>query len=257
MNCSHIISDMTWSYSRLTTYECCPYKFFLTYILKLDKKRLFFSDYGSFMHSIIEMCLNGDLKTKELERYYLSEFKNNVIGHAPNFSIFKNYFQQGLSYVKDFNFPYTDVIEVEKKIDFNLDGINFVGIIDAIVSNDGLIVLDNKSRALKHRSKKAPPTKADEELDRYLRQLYIYSAGIQTLYGEFPKKLGFNCFRNNVQIIENFDENKFNEAKKWAIDLVQDITLTTEWNPNIDYFFCNHLCDVCHHCEYSRFSERR
>ncbi|MGN1156970.1 MAG: PD-(D/E)XK nuclease family protein, partial [Agathobacter sp.] len=64
MNCSHIIDDMVWSYSRITSYETCPYRFFLTYILKLEKKRLFFSDYGSFIHSIIEKYLNGELKKK-------------------------------------------------------------------------------------------------------------------------------------------------------------------------------------------------
>lgn len=257
MNCSHIIDEMVWSYSRITTYETCPYRFFLTYILKLDKKRLFFSDYGSFIHSIIEKYLTGELKRKELDRYYLSEFQNNVVGRAPNLSIFKNYFQQGLLYMKNFTFPYDNVLEVEKKINFEIKGKPFVGFIDAVAKDTGVIVVDNKSRDLKQRSTRKKPTKSDEELDKYLRQLYLYCIGILNEYKELPEKLCFNCFRSGTIITEPFVQEKFEDAQNWALEMIDTIRNTTEWTPNIDYFVCNHLCDMCHHCEYNRLSERR
>lgn len=257
MNCSHIIDEMVWSYSRITTYETCPYRFFLTYILKLDKKRLFFSDYGSFIHSIIEKHLTGELKKSELDKYYLSEFQNNVVGRAPNLSIFKNYFQQGLLYMKNFTFPYSNVLEVEKEISFNIKGKPFVGFIDAVAKDTGIVVVDNKSRDLKQRSTRKKPTKSDEELDKYLRQLYFYCIGILNEYKELPEKLCFNCFRSGTVITEPFVQEKFEDAQNWALEMIDTIRNTTEWTPNVDYFVCNHLCDMCHHCEYNRLSERR
>lgn len=257
MNCSHIIDEMVWSYSRITTYETCPYKFFLAYILKLDKKPLFFSDYGSFIHSIIEKYLTGGLRRNELDKYYLSEFKNNVIGRAPNLSVFKNYFQQGLSYMKNFAFPYDNVLDIEKKINFEIGGKPFVGFIDAVANDTGISVVDNKSRNLKKRSARKKPVKSDKELDKYLRQLYLYSLGIVKEYNSLPEELCFNCFRSGTIIKEPFIQEDFEKAQKWALDMIDIIRNTTEWIPNVDYFVCNYLCDMCDHCDYNRLSGRR
>lgn len=72
MKYSHIIDEMTWSYSRITAYEDCPYRFYLKYIKKIKGVRHFFSDYGSFMHLIIQKFLTGELKKSELVGYYLT-----------------------------------------------------------------------------------------------------------------------------------------------------------------------------------------
>lgn len=256
MNCSHIIDEMVWSYSRLTTFETCPYRFFLTYILKLDKKRLFFSDYGSFVHKIIEKYLTGELESDRMEMYYLTEWKNNVFGQAPNSSIFKNYFQQGLQYMRNFSFPYENIVKVEKKIEFKINEKPFVGFIDAVAADSGIIIVDNKSRDLKQRSGRKKPTKTDCELDKYLRQLYLYSTDIYNEYQKFPAELCFNCFRSGTVIKEPFVKEKYDDTQDWALDLIDTIRNTDDWVPNVDYFVCNYLCDVCHHCEYNHLSER-
>lgn len=249
---------MVWSYSRITTYETCPYRFLLTYILKLDRKRLFFSDYGLFMHSIIEKYLNGSLKRNELDKYFLFEFQNNVISKAPNISIFKNYFQQGLSYTKNFYFPYQNISAIESKVEFKVGNKNFVGFIDAVAEDDdGTIIIDNKSRNLKQRSNRKKTTNTDKELDKYLRQLYIYSIAIKQNKGVLPSKLCFNCFRTGTIILEDFSQEKYNETQEWALKTIDAISDEHDWLPNVNYFVCKNLCDVCHHCDYSRLSERR
>ena len=256
MKYSYIINEMVWSHSRITTYEMCPYKFFLTYILKLPKQRLFFSDYGSYAHSIIEKKLNGELTDEELDVYYLLNFRDNVIGKAPNTKIFQNYFKQGLSYFGDFNFPYSNILDVEANMEFSICGKNFVGIIDAVASNDGLIIIDNKSRNLKQRSTRSKQTKSDIELDKYLRQLYLYSIPLHDKYGSYPKELCFNCFRNSTIIRELFNESALEETKDWALGLIDAIEQESEWSPNMEYFRCRYLCDVAHHCEYNCLNER-
>lgn len=253
MNYSHIISDMTWSYSRITTYEECPYRFYLKYIRNVKGTRHFFADYGSFMHLIIQKYLIGELKRGELADYYLINFRKNVVGKAPNPKIFDNYFRQGLDYltsIRDFN---GKILSVEEEVNFKLESVSFTGFIDVVFVSDrnGWINLaDNKSRNLKQRSTKRKPTKSDEELDRYLRQLYIYSVPIEQKYGVFPKLLIFNCFRTKTLIQEPFDIKAYKATKEWALSTIDIISNTSTWNPNIDWFKCSYICDCNRQCEY-------
>lgn len=251
MNYSHIINEMTWSYSRITTFEDCHYCFLLKYIKKLKRKeRKFFADYGSFIHLIIQKYLTGELKKDELVGYYLIHFRENVVGKAPTYSIFQNYFKQGINYLKNIEFPEEKIVGIEEEVLFNLDDKNFIGFIDKISERDGVVVTDNKSRDLKERTGRTKPTKSDKELDKYLRQLYIYSMAIEQKYGVLPKELEFNCFRTQKVINEPFDMDKYEKTKEWARKTINDISKETEWNPNVEWFRCKYLCDVCNQCEY-------
>lgn len=252
MNCSHIIDDESWiwSYSRITTYEDCPYRFYLKYIRKIKGVRLFFSDYGSFMHLIIQKFLTGELKKSELVGYYLTNFRKNVVGKAPSQTVFKNYFYQGLEYLKNIQIPDSEIVGVEKKVFFNLNDKEFIGYIDGVLRNDGICIVDNKSRALKPRSTRKKSTKTDEELDKYLRQLYMYSIPIEAEFGELPKYLCFNCFRTQTKIVEPFNIEAYKNTKKWALDTIETISKEESWSPNIEWWRCKHLCDICNECEY-------
>ena len=89
-----------------------------------------------------------------------------------------------------------------------------------------------------------------KELDKYLRQLYVYSKAVYNLCGRYPDYLEFNCFRTGAWITEPFDREKYIETEKWASELIEKITSTDNWYANGDFFFCNNLCDVCGECEY-------
>ena len=71
MKYSNIISDFTWSYSRINQFEMCPYAFLLNYIKHTPKKPMFFSEYGSFIHKLIEQYLTGKIKKEDLAGEYL------------------------------------------------------------------------------------------------------------------------------------------------------------------------------------------
>ena len=83
-----------------------------------------------------------------------------------------------------------------------------------------------------------------------LRQLYLYSVGIEQEYGILPDALCFNCFRSGVFIKEPFDKQKYEEAKQWAIDSIEKILETGEFEPNQNFFTCTYICGVHDHCEY-------
>jgi len=253
---SSIISDFTWSYSRINQFEMCPYAFLLNYIWHAPKKPLFFSDYGSFIHKLIEEYLNGSIKKEELVTEYLSRFQMEVRGVAPNRDIFKTYFEQGLSYVSGIRFPYAEPLCVEHKVKFKVGDIPFSGIIDCVAKDgDDIIILDNKSRALKPRSNRAKPTKSDAELDEYLRQLYLYSIPIKDTFHRYPSRLEFNCYRTGQLISEPFKMEEFERAKQWAIDSVATIIDNDDWSPKMDFWNCRYLCDFRDECDYYAMSK--
>lgn len=235
----------------------CPYKFFLTYIKRYEGKPMFFSDFGSFMHKIIEMYLNGELTKDELPQYYLMNFRENVVGKAPKPEIFKTYFEQGLQYLKHIDFPYQNPVGVEMKADFSLEDMPFTGIMDCVVvDGDGLVILDNKSRTLKPRSKRKKPTKSDAELDEYLRQPYLYSIAAQERFQLPVKRLEFNCFRTPELISEPFVQERQDEAKSWALKTIEKIKQNEDWSPDMEFWKCHYLCDLQDECEYFQMNRR-
>ncbi|MDD5021849.1 MAG: PD-(D/E)XK nuclease family protein [Endomicrobiaceae bacterium] len=250
MKYDFIINDMVWSFSRITTFEDCPYQWFLIYIYGSEKRSGFFAEYGTFMHDILGKYLSGDLSKNRIIPYYTGNFLANVSTRPPRSATFRNYFQDGLNYLSNINFPHSNIIAVEDEIDFVFAGHKFVGFIDCLSNDDGLTITDHKSRALKQRSKRKTPTRNDEELDLYYRQLYVYAAGVKAKYGEYPKWLEFNCFRTNTLIREPFDESKLRETEQWASELISKITACDKWNPYPDYWHCKELCDVSQECEF-------
>jgi hypothetical protein len=240
-----------WSYSRLRTYEDCPYRWFLKYRLGLPEKQLFFASYGSFLHELLAQYFLGELPADELESAYLLGFRDHVPQYAPNATIFQRYFRDGLAYLHGFSPPPYNVLAVEQRVEFSVDGLSFLGFLDLVCERDGqLYILDHKSRALKPRSGRAKPTKTDLELDAYFRQLYLYAVAVQSVYGVLPTGLILNCFRVGRLIEEPFTEAGFLAAKTWACNRVAQIEFQTVFPPNAEFFKCRYLCEMQDHCEY-------
>lgn len=252
-----LIKNMVWSYSRLNSFDDCPYKWFLRYIKHLKENDMFYATYGSFMHKILERFYKGELSKDEMLFEFLSKFSTEVRGKRPSQSITQKYIQLGKEYLENFEpFKY-NMVGVEKEVRFMVGEYPFVGYIDYLGELDGeYYVIDNKSRDLKPRSKRSTPTLKDKELDDMLRQLYIYSTAVREEYGKFPKALCFNCFKSGVFIEEPFDESKYYETMDWAKRKIDGIIETAEFYPRKDYFFCNFICGLSDRCCYYDFDER-
>lgn len=241
-----------WSYSRVGCFSDCPYKFFLKYLYGLKEEPMFYASYGSFIHKILEEYYKGIISKEEMKSRFLSGFSKEVRGERPSADVVSKYIEDGYKYFSNFEPFRFETVGVEERLEFNICGIPFVGIVDFIGRDDdgSLVVVDNKSRALKPRSSRKTPTKNDIEIDSMLKQLYIYSYAIKEKYGEFPKLLCFNCFRNGVFIEEPFDETKYNETIKWVVSEIDRIKKADEWYPIIDFFQCKYLCGVHDQCEF-------
>lgn len=245
-----LIEDMTFSYSRLNSYESCPYCWKLTYLDEKSRSQLFYSSFGGLVHDIIAKYYKGELEKNEMTAEFLTRFLTEVKGIRPSASIVEKYINQGVRYFNNFTEFGLNTIAVEDKVDFKINEIPMTGIIDYIGEKDGkYYCIDHKSHELKPKSGKLKPTKKDLELDNYLRQLYLYSTAIKEKYGEFPSELWFNCFRSGILIKEQFDPHKYDEAISWAADLTETIKSDTDFDANYDYFYCRWICDQAYNCE--------
>ena len=91
---------------------------------------------------------------------------------------------------------------------------------------------------------------SDEELDKYLRQLYLYSRYLEQEMGVLPVKLCINSFRSGTFIEEPFHEEVYREVLRWAVDEVRRIEQEEEFPPNPSWFFCENLCELNSSCVY-------
>lgn len=246
-----LIEDMTWSFSRVESFDMCHYKWFLKYIRGWMEDDLFYASYGSFMHEILRLYYDGELKKEEMLTYFLSKFKTSVAGERPRESTVKKYIKSGVDYLTNFKpFPF-NTVAVEKKVCFEIEGYPFIGYIDYLGEKDGgFYIVDHKSRELKPRSGRNPPTVKDLELDELLKQLYIYGESVKKEFGEYPRGVALNCFRNGVFIQEPFDLDKFDAAKKWAVDMIKKIENEEDFAHNRDSFACKWLCGLHDKCIY-------
>lgn len=247
-----IIEPMVWSFSRLSAFEQCPYQWLQRYIYGIDGKSKFFAQYGSLMHSILQKYLTGELKKSELVPYFLLHFSSDITDKAPSYKIFTGYLNQGRQYLQDLAFPDRKILGVEEEIHFEFAGHPFVAFLDVRSEDESgkRYITDHKSRALKPRSRRAKPTLSDIELDKYLRQLYIYAHAHKVKYGYYPDYLEYNCFRTGVWICEPFKEDRMAEVEMWAKQLIETITATDDWYANLDFWFCKYICDTSDDCEY-------
>ena len=251
INYAPVILDMTWSYSRLHSFDDCPYRWYLRYIRQCPPKELFFSSYGKFVHELLCSYYRDGVSRDRIAQRFLTEFRESVPRAAPSRKVLMNYFWDALRYLENMEpLPYKP-LAVEERCSFQCGGFTMTGIIDFVGERDGeLVVVDHKSRKIKPRSGKGKATKSDELLDAYLRQLYLYAEAVREKFGKLPAALCLNCFREGLLIEEPFSPEQFQAAKTWAAEQVERIAGESDFRPDMDFFKCRYLCEMQDDCEY-------
>ena len=145
---------MRWSYSRLTSFERCQYEFYLNYIVNDNSKYLsegnFYAEVGIFVHEILAKIFNGELTPDEASRYYMDNYANNVFYKTKKTSM-KKTFELCAEYFATVDFCWLndyEILGVEHKVEFEIDGYSFVGYIDLLLKDkrDGeIVIVDHKS----------------------------------------------------------------------------------------------------------------
>lgn len=216
-----ILDGMRWSFSSVNTYNTCPQAFRFGYLDALPKVGNAFSDWGTYVHSLMEAYFKGKLEFFELSQAYTEGYQDAVVCEFPpnNFcDLAERYYEAGKEYLDRFDglFEGCEILSVEKRVKINIDDRPFVGVIDLLVrGKDGIYVVDHKSKSR---------FKSKRELAQYARQLYLYSLYVKQEYGEWPVKLIFHMVRSGGELVEvPFVETDAMEAKKWFLDTIDAI----------------------------------
>ena len=196
-----LIDTMQWSFSRLNSYYNCPYKWRLHYLECNKSENGFFGEFGSLVHTILEKYAKGELSLFELNQYYEEHFCEEIPHDAPPnkyVDIRQSYFDKGQEYLNniDLDLSTYEVLGVELKVNFEIEGKDFVGYIDLLLrdkSTEEIVIVDHKSASIKI-LKNGNISKSDQQhFLEFKRQLYLYSIPIIKEYGGVSK-LKWNMF---------------------------------------------------------------
>lgn len=268
-----IDKDHVYSYSQLTSFEECPYSFYLQKIDEdVNKEDLVdncFGLQGSFIHDLIDKWAKGKISAsklpKEYEKNYEKKVGNNWPAYLPSDYGNKTYLD-GLRYFENFDeFKGYEIVSTEQMFKMPICDRMFLGFIDMVLRDKitgELIVLDHKRKSL--------ATFKKEEKTIW-RQQYLYSNYIKKEYGEFPQLLQFNLFLENGTIKEKeFDMNEYNATMEWVkktIDKIENFELTDWFVTRMDILrekaekkgkdpdsvrldaFCSSICSCRNICE--------
>ena len=245
---SFIIEDMIWSFSRLSSFQQCPYQWKLQYIDCAKGENNAFAEFGLLSHKILEKYAKDELELFELSMVYdekYDDFIEHKFPYNKHVDLNESYKKQGKDYFDNFSgFGDYEIISIEEEFEFVMDNIKIKGLLDLLVKDkDGNYhIIDHKSSD----PKSAKSAKAKE----YWKQMTLYAIWVYVKYGVFPVKLHINAFRKQQWFIIDFDENEIDKIKKWVIDTVDVILKEEEFLPKSDAYFCRNLCNFRNLCEY-------
>lgn len=200
----------------------------------------------------MEKFYKGELTLFELSNYYDENFNDNVTLSPPSnkyVDLRDTYYQKGLDFfdnLQDFDFERYEILGVEKEIHFTVADKEFIGFIDLLFrekSTGNIITQDHKSASIKFLKNGKPSKKDVPHVLEFKRQQYIYSKAIKEEYGNFPKLLQWNLFKDQYIYSIEFDEKEYEDTIKWAEETIDLISKECMWLPdNSNYFYCNNLC---------------
>ncbi len=246
-----------YSFSKLSSWHQCKYGFYQKYILHKKGITNAFSEFGSFVHELLEKYAKKEIELWDLPELYEWGFEAAITSKFPYNKykfLKKSYHDQGLAFMKAFQgYEDYEILGVEQKFIIPMYDWELVGFIDLLFKDENgkLIIRDYKSKA---------SFKNEEEKMQYARQMYLYSMYVKQEYGRFPDELQFLMFRENKTVSIPFDENALNEALEWANGTVNEIRNAFDYPPaseNCDDFYAANLCNMRKECMYNAVVKKK
>jgi len=248
---------VTYSHSRLSTFEQCKLKFKFRYIDKLppEIENTIEGFLGGTVHEALEwlysQVINKKLPTLEnVIEYYAILWNKN---YKPNIKIVNAeltpefYFNKGIKFLIDYytkHQPFSDnTIALERQISLDLDETGryqLQGYIDRLVHN-------RETNIFEIHDYKTGQLKSQEDADND-RQLALYSLGVRKMFPDAKEVhliwhyLDFNEERRSQRTLEQLEQ-----LKKDIIQLIHEIESEKEFsaNPGI----------LCKWCEFRKYCE--
>lgn len=246
-NSQFLIDGMTWSYSRLKTYDVCPFEFRLTYLNGQRGEDNAFSQFGSLCHEVLAAYYNGILPSESMSDMFISGL-NDI--EFPYQKLKESYISKALATFLFYEDPFAgkSIVDVEQKTSAKIEGFKFVGVMDLVLSTqNGLEIVDHKSHS---------PFKNDAEKEDFLKQLYVYAILSKQKYGEYPATLTINhfCYRDKYEVM--FEMPRLLATKDWILRTWDKLYADNEFSPaKPSEFYCKNLCGARHRCQYGACEE--
>ena len=254
------IDKIVFSHSSLSQFCECPYAFFMRKIQGIKGDGNAFAEIGSFGHELCADYLSGKATLDETLSSCVDDFDDRVTYEISEASKDKKYFALCDFFASfdedDFESKY-EVLGVEKRFKWEIDGHKMVGIADLILKrkSDGKIILvDHKSSGHFLKKDGKPLKTMQESFEKYKHQMYMYADAMKKSndFGCFPDYIVWNHFLDDGQLtIIPFKTEEYEETINWVVDTINKIYECEEFLPHISYIMCNQLCDYRDgYCEY-------
>lgn len=254
------IDQMQWSYSRITCYDHCPYAFYLKYIIDDDEQYLaegnYYAEVGGYVHTILEKIFNGELKVEDASQYFVDHFDENVFYETwqssmdKTYEVCADYFASvDFDWLKDF-----DILGVEQEINVEINEYKFIGYIDLLLRNKEtkeIYVVDHKSSSYPFKKDgKSILQKSKSDFAKYRKQMYLYCKYVYDKYGEYPKWIVWNHFKDQKIAKIPFVKDEYDRSLSWFENVIHNIEQDENFEENIEFFYCTQLCEFRGTCEY-------
>lgn len=157
----HLDGNITLSYSNLNDFYKCPYKFYLSNVLKLKEyEELFEAFVGSLFHHCLQICLDTDIDVEDTYNKYIEDnYKEPTNKETFFLEILKTEIITVVKLIKEQykHSKHTSVL-VEKRIEFDIDReirFKIKGFVDKLlVFNNDVVIIDYKTNDTKMDPKK-------------------------------------------------------------------------------------------------------
>lgn len=245
-----LLDGMTWSFSRLNSYDTCPRAFFLEYLECKEKSGNAFSEWGSLCHSLFERYYKGELECYQLLDAYVEEYDDAIKNKFPFPKMSTSYYHNGVEFFEQFEGDYEgyDVVGVEMPVRTKIAGRNFIGYIDLLLKKDDeYYIVDFKSKS---------KFESEEEKKHYAIQLYLYAQFVKDKFGKYPIGMEFNMFRARTKVKIQFTQEDMQFTMDWFTSTLKHIYDDEVFVEKPDEFFCKQLCSVSRFCKYGNAKDK-
>lgn len=255
MSYAKLIDEMTFSFSRLHSYEQCPYLFYLKYIEKRVGESNFYAQNGKAMHEVFEELLTEKIKVDDCPSIYADKF--DLICETERESIMESTYEKCIDYlceIDDIDRDLYEVIGVEMNLEFKVGKYKFTGFADLVVKNKltGEVILVDHKQAGHFLKKDGTPLKNQlENFLAYKKQMYLYCKGLKDQHGIQVDKIVWHHFKDGGQpTVIPFVKEELDETIDWAKKLIAKIKKDKKFEYKDSYLMCKSLCDYRNDCEY-------
>ena len=255
-----ITDSIRFSHSSSSTFHTCPLAFKLSYIDKVQPRaENFYGEYGLLIHECFEAFFRGELDAYELSQYYDRKYSEMIKTPCPSppEGLEEKYKQQGKEFFNNFYFDRDayEILIIEDKIDFELDGVMLVAKPDLVLKHKETgktSLIDYKSSIVFRTNKRTGKETTDQKkLRGYYKQLYLYAYALR-VHANIPiDEITIWFVRPERFLTTPWLPEKEEKAMRMLKELIVRIKAEEEFKAdNSAPYFCNNICGVREHCEF-------